>query len=405
MNRRHDWSMAWAGKTASVLMLSVAILAPGVFPAQAAPTGPGAPPERERYDAETLARLQDNRIEYDEIADLVHEYNPDISKAWNTYMSSKEDYAGIVTELESQYRTVKDTADGYISAGQLMGSQLLISTGRQLTKGYQGVIQGMRDTVNEWDTNKRNTSMLRRAERQVTAGTQSAMIGYETIRQNIATLETMVKLYEQQADMMNRMAALGMATGTDLASANNSLLTARVQLASLSDQQESVRRTLCMLLGYDPDSYPEICPIPEFDMIRLEGMDLEQDTVKAIGNNQTLIAQRTSEKGNTNDQIAARSRMIDEGDQKLTIEMQRLYQEVQDKKAAYEAARTGFAAAEKSREAAERQYRLGLLSQVQYIGTQISYYQKKAEKESANLNLLQAMENYDWGVLGFAAVE
>ncbi len=405
MNRRHDWSMAWAGKTASVLMLSVAILAPGVFPAQAAPTGPGAPPERERYDAETLARLQDNRIEYDEIADLVHEYNPDISKAWNTYMSSKEDYAGIVTELESQYRTVKDTADGYISAGQLMGSQLLISTGRQLTKGYQGVIQGMRDTVNEWDTNKRNTSMLRRAERQVTAGTQSAMIGYETIRQNIATLETMVKLYEQQADMMNRMAALGMATGTDLASANNSLLTARVQLASLSDQQESVRRTLCMLLGYDPDSYPEICPIPEFDMIRLEGMDLEQDTVKAIGNNQTLIAQRTSEKGNTNDQIAARSRMIDEGDQKLTIEMRRLYQEVQDKKAAYEAAQTGFAAAQLSRDAAERQYQLGLLSQVQYIGTQISYYQKKAEKESANLNLLQAMENYDWGVLGFAAVE
>lgn len=405
MNRRHDWSMAWAGKTASVLMLSVAILAPGVFPAQAAPTGPGAPPERERYDAETLARLQDNRIEYDEIADLVHEYNPDISKAWNTYMSSKEDYAGIVTELESQYRTVKDTADGYISAGQLMGSQLLISTGRQLTKGYQGVIQGMRDTVNEWDTNKRNTSMLRRAERQVTAGTQSAMIGYETIRQNIATLETMVKLYEQQADMMNRMAALGMTTGTDLASANNSLLTARVQLASLSDQQESVRRTLCMLLGYDPDSYPEICPIPEFDMIRLEGMDLEQDTVKAIGNNQTLIAQRTSEKGNTNDQIAARSRMIDEGDQKLTIEMQRLYQEVQDKKAAYEAAQTGFAAAQLSRDAAERQYQLGLLSQVQYIGTQISYYQKKAEKESANLNLLQAMENYDWGVLGFAAVE
>lgn len=405
MNRRHDWSMAWAGKTASVLMLSVAILAPGVFPAQAAPTGPGAPPERERYDAETLARLQDNRIEYDEIADLVHEYNPDISKAWNTYMSSKEDYAGIVTELESQYRTVKDTADGYISAGQLMGSQLLISTGRQLTRGYQGVIQGMRDTVNEWDTNKRNTSMLRRAERQVTAGTQSAMIGYETIRQNIATLETMVKLYEQQADMMNRMAALGMATGTDLASANNSLLTARVQLASLSDQQESVRRTLCMLLGYDPDSYPEICPIPEFDMIRLEGMDLEQDTIKAIGNNQTLIAQRTSEKGNTNDQIAARSRMIDEGDQKLTIEMQRLYQEVQDKKAAYEAAQTGFAAAQLSRDAAERQYQLGLLSQVQYIGTQISYYQKKAEKESANLNLLQAMENYDWGVLGFAAVE
>ena len=47
---------------------------------------------------------------------------------------------------------------------------------------------------------------------------------------------------------------------------------------------------------------------------------------------------------------------------------------------------------------------MGLLSDVQYIGTQISFYQKKAERDSANLNLLQAMETYDWAILGFAEV-
>lgn len=386
------------------LILSITILTMPGLKAFAAPTGPGAPPEAGRYDAATLARLQDNRIEYDEIPKLVHEYNPDISKAWDTYMSSREDFAGVVTEMESQQQVVKELADQYVSLGQLTGSQLLVSTGRQLDKGYKGMIQGMRDTYNKWETNRQNTSAIRRAERQVVAGTQSAMIGYETIRQNIATLQTMVQLYERQTDMAGRMASLGLATGTDLASANSSLLAARSQLMSLENQQESVRRTLCMLLGYDPDSQPEICPIPEFDMSRLDGMNLEEDTRKAIGNNYTLISQRTSAKGNTNDQVAARSRMIDEGDQKLIIEMQRLYQEVQDKRAAYEAAQTGFAAAELSRDASERQYRLGLLSEAQYIGTQLAYYQKKAAKESANLNLLQAMENYDWGVLGFAAV-
>lgn len=386
------------------LILSITILTMPGLKAFAAPTGPGAPPEAGRYDAATLARLQDNRIEYDEIPKLVHEYNPDISKAWDTYMSSREDFAGVVTEMESQQQVVKELADQYVSLGQLTGSQLLVSTGRQLDKGYKGMIQGMRDTYNKWETNRQNTSAIRRAERQVVAGTQSAMIGYETIRQNIATLQTMVQLYERQTDMAGRMTSLGLATGTDIASANSSLLAARSQLMSLENQQESVRRTLCMLLGYDPDSQPEICPIPEFDMSRLDGMNLEEDTRKAIGNNYTLISQRTSAKGNTNDQVAARSRMIDEGDQKLIIEMQRLYQEVQDKRAAYEAAQTGFAAAELSRDASERQYRLGLLSEAQYIGTQLAYYQKKAAKESANLNLLQAMENYDWGVLGFAAV-
>lgn len=374
------------------------------FPVLAAPTGPGAPPEPERYDARTLERLQDNRIEYDEIGDLVHEYNPNMSVAWDTYMSMKDDYANMVTELESQYWHVKETTDAAVSAGKLLGDRSIAAQVLMLDKTYRSTIQSMRDVVNQWDTNRQATGSLKRIERQIVSGAQSAMIGYETIRQNIATLETMVRLYQQQAEVANRQAALGLATENNLASANSSLLAAQVQLASLREQQESVRRTLCMLLGYDPDADPEICPVPEFDMERLAGMDLEADSIKAIGNNQTLIAQRTSAKGTTSDQIAARSRMIQEGDQKLTIEMQRLYQDVLDKKAAYEAACTGFEAARLNHEASERQYRLGLLSEVQYIGTQISFYQKKAEKDSADLNLLQAMEIYDWAILGIAAV-
>lgn len=84
--------------------------------------------------------------------------------------------------------------------------------------------------------------------------------------------------------------------------------------------------------------------------------------------------------------------------------MQRLYQQVMDSKAAYEAASVGFEAAQASQAAAGRQYQLGLLSQAQYVGTQIAYCQKKAAKESANLSLLQAMENYGWAVMGLASV-
>lgn len=67
-------------------------------------------------------------------------------------------------------------------------------------------------------------------------------------------------------------------------------------------------------------------------MTRLEGMNLEEDTKKAIGNNYTLISQRTSAAGKTNAKKENRNKILDEGDQKLTIEMQRLYQDVMDKK-------------------------------------------------------------------------
>ena len=394
------------------LGLAAVLTAASAVPAFAgyAPTGPGAEPEPEKYDAATLSKLQDNVLEYDELALRVREYNPNISEAWRKYGESKEDYQNMLTELESTYDDSMDNIDAVLKPlkqaeklmPQLKGTVKQMSS---LKSGYHSLVQGIRDTVTNWDTSKRNTSQIRQYEKQVISGAQSAMIGYNTIVDNKATLETMVDLYQKQCDMYQRMAALGLANQTDVVSAQTSLIGAKSQLASLQSQQDSVYRTLCLLLGCDTDSGVEIRNLPDFDMSRLDGMNLEADTKKAIGNNYTLIGQRTSAKGETNAQIAARLNTIEEGEQKLTIEMQRLYQDVLDKKAAYEAAMTGYEAAEKSNGAAQRQYQNGLLSEMQDVGTQISYNQKKAAKESAELDLWTAMNAYDWGIEGLAAVE
>lgn len=389
----------------AIAAVTVCMLAVTSVPAFAySPTGPGASPEAGRYSEEELARLQDNVLEYSEIQNRVREYNPTISQVWKTYEDTRQDYANMVTELESQYQVVKNLADSYESAGEMMGNQVLISTAKQLKKGYQSTMESMEDTVSQWNDNK-STGSIRSYERQMTAGAQQAMIGYDTIRQNIATLETMVQLYDRQYQMYTRQKELGLATDKDVLSSYTSFLSAQSQLASLNNQADSVRRSLCQLLGYDPETNPEIRSLPAFDMTRLEGVNLEEDTKKAIGNNYTLISQRTSAAGKTNAKRENRNKILDEGDQKLTIEMQRLYQDVMDKKAAYDAAATGYQAAEASWGAAQRQYQNGLISEIQYIGLQLAYYQKKATFESANLSLWQAMENYDWGITGLAAVE
>lgn len=402
MNRRNRWL--------AVSLAAVTLAGACLTEVSAAPTGPGAQ-EVPRYDDQTMAQLTDNVIEYDEIELRVREYNPTISQIWQAYRDSKEDYAAMVTELESQYRTVKEMADEYVSGGKQIAAldpvtgATMVAAGVTLDKTYKSTVQGFRDTVNKWDTNKTNTIQIRQAEKQVTAGVQQAMIGYETIRQNIATLETMVKLYEEQDAMYGRMQALGLVTDKEVLSAQSGLIGARSQLMALQNQQESTRRTLCMLLGFDPDANPEIRPIPEFDMSRLDGMNLEEDTVKAIGSNYTLISQRTSEKGKTTGAIEARKDWIEEGEEKMRVEMRRLYEDVMDKKAAFEAAEVGLAAAESTRAASQRQYDLGLMSEVQFTGTEIAYYQKKAARDSANLSLLQSMENYDWALSGLATVE
>lgn len=206
-----------------------------------APTGPGAEPEPEKYDAATLSKLQDNVLEYDELALRVREYNPNISEAWRKYGESKEDYQNMLTELESTYDDSMDNIDAVLKPlkqaeklmPQLKGTVKQMSS---LKSGYHSLVQGIRDTVTNWDTSKRNTSQIRQYEKQVISGAQSAMIGYNTIVDNKATLETMVDLYQKQCDMYQRMAALGLANQTDVVSAQTSLIGAKSQLASLQSQ-------------------------------------------------------------------------------------------------------------------------------------------------------------------------
>ena len=140
-------------------------------------------------------------------------------------------------------------------------------------------------------------------------------------------------------------------------------------------------------------------------MSLIDQMNLEEDTKKAIGNNTTLISQRTSAKGTSNASIEGRLGIIEEGEQKLTIEMKRLYNDVYTQKEAFEGAKAGFQAAQKTHDKYTRMYQMGLLGESDYIGTEISYYQAKSSYESADTALRLAIETYNWGIEGLATVE
>ena len=52
------------------------------------------------YDAETAARLQDDKLEYDELENLIREYNPEISYAYKQLDFSDDDTASTVRNLK-----------------------------------------------------------------------------------------------------------------------------------------------------------------------------------------------------------------------------------------------------------------------------------------------------------------
>lgn len=388
-------------KTRKTMALPLALsmaLAAAPLPVMAA--GPLAVKVNSGYDEETWARLQDNVLEYDEIPNLVHEFNSNMKQTWDDLEKTRENLLRNADELASHQRRMEDLMDtakdeGNMEAAGNYGMQEYV-----LGVTSKGIESGAINMLN-----KKTVAGIQQGEDTITQMAQSLMISYDSLSKQRETLTRLQELYEKQYQMAVNRRNLGLATDTETLTAQTNQLSALGNIQSIDSGLLQLKPTLCTLTGWAADADPVIASIPPVDMSGIGTMNLEEDTRKAIGNNHTLIEQRHSAAGKTNDGTAARMAYIEEGDQKLTIKMQQLYDDVAAKKTAYEAAQAGYQSAQKSAEGYERMYGLGLMSEADYLGGMISYYQKKAGFESADTALRLAIETYEWAVKGFTEVE
>ena len=250
-----------------------------------------------------------------------------------------------------------------------------------------------------------STSSMRQTERQLTATAQSLMISYETMRLEADTARKMLELYEKEYDLALAGVQAGTATEADVLEAQDYVLTAQSSLASAQSAMESVYDSLCLMVGRDTDGSLTIASIPEADESRISAMNLDTDTRKAIGNNTTLINERHTSAESSTAGSENKKRSVAESEEKLTIKMKQLYQDVLQKKEERDAAKTAYENAGLQKQAADAKYRAGLISQTEYLSAEMEYIGQTASYRAADLAFEQAMDTYDWAVLGLAESE
>lgn len=362
------------------------------------------------YSAERLKQLQDQVLEYDEIPDLVHEYNRVISDIWEDLEETRQDLLKNAEELESQkykMEQLKDDAKKNMQsadAGEAAGFMAQYGNYAMQEAILDAVSVSIHSTAQNSLVTRTTLATLQKTENQFVKAAQQLMIAYDSLKKQKSTLEKLEMLYEKQYDIVQKQYELGMASEQEVLTAYTNQMSAKSTVLSIEQGLLQIKPTLCTMTGWPADADPEIAPIPTTDLERINEMDLTEDTKKAIGNNTTLISQRNSEKGKTSAGVQARLDVIDAGDARMTIEMERLYHEVDSSKKAYDAAWDGYQSAECEKNKYERMYQIGLLSDTEYLGTEIAYYQKKAAWETADTSLLLAVETYHWAVLGLADV-
>lgn len=384
----------------AALLLAAAIAASAAGPMTAMAAGPLSDRIGSGYDEETWAKLTDNVLEFDEVPLLIHEFNPSLKEQREKLEEMQDTLNANADELESHQRKMEQLKDS-ATADMDMTGIVQYATQEQILK-YAA--SGMRTSAKSM-LSRQSVRSMQKGEDQLTQAVQSLMIQHGSLNKQVEILRKVEELGEKQCQMMTNMQSQGLVTTKEVLDAQNSLLSTQGNIHKLESALINMKSILCTLTGWPADADPEIAPIPSVDLGRIETMNLEEDTRRAIGNNPQLIEQRHSNPGKTNAGIEARLDAINEGDQQMTIKMQELYDDVMIKKTAYEGAKAGYEAAQKTAASQERMYQMGMLSQVQYLGGQVSTYQKQAAYESADMNLRLAMDTYKWAAEGMITLD
>lgn len=356
------------------------------------------------YDAETQEKLKDNKLEYEELEALVAVYNPDLKSGGESLDETVTDMNLALSEIEGNIEKLESQAADMKAAGNMVGYQTYKSIAAQLrSEAYKGLkkkVDGMNSRT--FAANQK----LRSAEYQLTSAVQMLMTNYQSLAANREMALKAKELAEEAYRATQTQIALNMATEADLLTAQKGVDQAVNGLAQIDGGLTQIKQTLLMMTGWSYDASPEIGLVPAADPQMLASINLEEDKVKAVGNNSELIGSRLTDRSRgTSASRATYDRTIGEKEQKVCIAIEQLYDTLQQKRTESEAANAAFASAQSAKRAADSKYQMKMLGKLEYLQAEVAYLSQKAAKEAADMALVNAYNDYQWGVKGILTIE
>lgn len=396
-------------KRTAAASLSVVLAASVPFTVLADQTDPNVAYEQEQQ------LLSDGHLDYGEIEERVKNYYGPMKSAYDMAKGMVEDQADIAvnerimaSDLLSQADVAEDMAEEQTGMDQAISAataKALRQSARQMRNAASMMGQSL----------KKTSSTERQVDRQANSlimNVQSMMNQYEQLVSQRAMAAKGVELARTARALQDTMQSQGMAVDSDVLSAAASLSSAQSQLASLDAGMEQIYKLLCSFTGYDPASGVTFGAIPSADLAAIDAIDVNADKEKAVNNNYNLISLRSSTGGGMTDfqarttktttQTENRLRNVEYSENAVRSDIQALYDQILEKRAAYDAAKTAYESGKMVWDAAQIQKQNGSLSQIQYLQQELAWLTTESGYHYAGLELQQAIQNYRWAVAGAA---
>lgn len=356
--------------------------------------------ERERT-AENWATLRDNTISWEEIPDLVHEYNPMVSSLWIQFRDNARRGAYHV-DVEEARQAVEDAYEKALSA----------ANGNAVAEALAEM---------QYQSNSSNFSAD-----QVAGSSDETVAKLSIMETEKNTVETVKKSFisrensilQQQIDALNlednkrdlesteKKKAVGQATEMDV-------LTAKAQVdageLTLKGDESTIRKTAELLqvsLGWKADASPVFPEIPSVEESAVQQISLAEDSKKALENNFSLqmnTRKRDLSTGDANREDLENK--IKNQKEKIQSDMLSRYQSLKQALDAKKQAVSAEANAKAAYEKAERSLKLGSVSVKARDKAKTALDVAVLQKRQAELKLTEEYLDYQAGVAGLATAE
>ena len=373
----------------------------GVLMTAAPITAFAASPEFSR-SAEEWARLQDNKIEYDEIADLIHEYNATVQKNAIDLSKFRKDYGESNDEWANRYRELADDLEASLSYPDVDDTSYASIMTAIVTSEMQ--IDNWRksadEAVDDYMTYYYNYAS---AEAMLTSNAQQQMIAYYVNQLQLELDQKNQELLTETYQSVQNRQSLGMATDVDVLSAEENLRNANKAILDDQNTIENNQEKLFVALGWKHDDRPEIGTLPEPDPDRIAAMNPAADKAQAVENSYTMkVNKRKLENAKSDDTKETLEKTIREDTQTIGASVTGSYQNVLAAKASMDLKGAQAQLQEKTMQTTERQYQLGMIGKLDYLNRKYAYDSAVIQAQIAKYNLLQAIQSYEWVLNGLA---
>lgn len=350
-----------------------------------------ASPEFSRT-AEEWERLRDNVLEYDEIADLVHEYNTTVEANRVAYAKTR---GKTVEEITQQY----NQAAGKYGDEAFDAEDKLTEINAQLNQRLTEIQSD--DTVDDGENDRLNYA---KAEAGLVKDAQGLMNTYHQLLIQKELEENNKAYQEKLLQSASVKQGNGTAVAADVLSAQQAVHNSTAAIIKLDAQIEDTRQNLAIMTGWKASGNPEIQELPSLDLDRIAAMDPAADREKALANDYALqVENRRLNISWTQENKNLYTTNVKKLEESAKSNVDIGYQNVIQAKTAYEQAELALTVANNNYNTGARKLQLGMISQLQFEDLQ--YNQKNAETtyQLKNMELFQAIQNYDWLLTGLAS--